>query len=174
MIGMWGLAHLNAQSSVPDTFWPLIIRGASVGFLFVPVNQLAIGSLKPDQVNQGTGLLGLARQLGGSVGIALLATYLQSQQHINRANLVGYLTSSHPAYNDRLAGLTGTLTAHGYSQPEAQIGALGLIEGALTRQVTAMSFNASFLVLMVISAAMIPTLLLLRKPKPGAAPVAMH
>ena len=65
MTGMWGLAHLNAQSGVADTFWPLIIRGASVGFLFVPVNQLAIGSLKPAQVNQGVALLGLARQLGG-------------------------------------------------------------------------------------------------------------
>ena len=174
MFGMWGLAHLNAQSSLPDTFWPLIIRGFSIGFLFVPVNQLAIGSLKPDDVNQGTGLLGLARQLGGSVGIAILATYLQNRQHINRANLVGYLTPSHPAFNDRLAGLTGTLTTHGYSPAEAQTGALGVIQQTLMGQVSAMSFNDSFLVLMLISLAMAPTLLLMRKPKPGAAPAAMH
>jgi len=174
MTGMWGLAHLNAQSGVPDTFWPLIIRGFSVGFLFVPVNQLAIGSLKPAQVNQGVALLGLARQLGGSIGIAILATFLQSQQHINRANLVGYLTPSHPAYTERVSGLVGTLTAHGYSHTDAQAGALGVIEQVLTRQVSAMSFNGSFLLLMVISAAMIPTLLLLKKPKTGAAPVAMH
>ncbi len=174
VVGMWGLAHLNAQSGVPDTFWPLLIRGFSIGFLFVPVNQLAIGSLPPDQVNQGTGLLGLARQLGGSVGIAILATFLQSHQHINRANSVGYLTPSHPAYNDRLAGLTGGLVAHGYSLADAQNGALGLIDRALTQQVAAMSFNDTFLALMLISLTMVPTLLLLKKPKPGAAPVAMH
>ena len=174
VVGMWGLAHLNAQSGVPDTFWPLIIRGFSIGFLFVPVNQLAIGSLSADQVNQGTGLLGLARQLGGSVGIAILATFLQSHLHINRANLVGYLTPSHPAYNDRLAGLTGSLTSHGYSLADARTASLGLIDRALTQQVTAMSFNDTFLVLMLISLAMAPTLLLLKKPKPGAAPVAMH
>ena len=43
--GMWGLAHLNAQSGPPDTFWPLLIRGFSMGFLFIPANTLAIGSL---------------------------------------------------------------------------------------------------------------------------------
>ena len=174
VVGMWGLAHLNAQSGVPDTFWPLIIRGFSIGFLFVPVNQLAIGSLRADQVNQGAGLLGLARQLGGSVGIAILATSLQSHQHINRANLVGYLTPSHPAFNDRLDGLTGSLTSHGYSLADAHTAALGLIDRALTQQVAAMSFNDTFLIMMLISLSMVPTLLLLKKPKPGAAMAAMH
>lgn len=174
VFGMWGLAHLNPQSGIPQTFWPLIIRGFSIGFLFVPVNQLAIGSLKPDQVNQGTGLLGLARQLGGSVGIAILATFLQNREHLNRANLVEYLTPSHPAYTQHVAGLASALTAHGYSLADAQKGALELMERALMQQVTALSFNDSFLILMLISFAMIPTLLLLKKPKPGAAPTAMH
>ncbi len=172
--GMWGLAHLNAQAGQPDTFWPLLVRGLSMGFLFIPANTLAIGSLSKDEVNQGTGLLGLARQLGGSVGIAILATYFQNQQHINRANMVGYLTPSHPAYNDRVAGLMGTLTGGGYSHADAQAGALGLIDRLLTQQVAAMSYNDAFYLLMFISAAMVPTLLLLNKPKAGAAPAAMH
>ena len=174
VVGMWGLAHLNPQSGRPDTFWPLLIRGCSIGFLFVPVNTLAIGSLKAEEVNEGVSLLGLGRQLGGSLGTAILATTLQNYQHINRANLVGYLTTSNPAYNERVAGLTGTLLTHGYSHAEAQAGAIGLIEGTLMRQVFAMSFNDTFLVLMLISVAMVPTLLLLKKPKPGAAPVAVH
>ena len=172
--GMWGLAHLGAASGQPDTFWPLLIRGLSMGFLFIPANTLAIGSLSKEEVNQGTGLLGLARQLGGSIGIAILATYFQNQQHVNRANLVSYLTPSHPAFNERMAGLTGALVGGGHSPADAHAGALGLIEGILTRQVIAMSFNNAFVLLMIISAAMLPTLLLLNKPKAGAAPAAMH
>ena len=172
--GMWGLAHLNSESGLPNTFWPLLIRGMSLGFLFIPANTLAIGSLSKDEVNQGTGLLGLARQLGGSVGIAILATYFQNQQHINRANLVGYLTPSHVAYTDRVSGLIGTLVGGGYSPADAQAGALGIVEQTLTRQVAAMSYNDSFFLLMLISAAMVPTLLLLNKPKAGAAPAAIH
>ena len=174
IFGMWGLAHLNPQSGTPDTFWPLLLRGFSLGFLFIPANTLAIGSLTKDDVNQGTGLLGLARQLGGSIGIAILATYFQNQQQINRANLVGYLTPSHSAYNDRLSGLAGTLMGSGYSPADAQTGALGIIEQTLTRQVVALSYNDAFFLLLFISAAMVPTLLLLNKPKAGAAPVAMH
>ncbi len=173
--GMWGLSRLNPQSGIPDTYWPLIIRGASVGFLFIPVNTLALGSLGPDEVNQGTGLLGLARQLGGSIGIAILATDLQNNQHINRANLVGDLTTANPAYNQRLQDLTGALVAHGYGHAVAQQGALGLMDQTLTQQVAALSFNGTFQLLMLISVAMLPTLLLLRKPKPGAAAsAAMH
>ena len=44
----------------------------------------------------------------------------------------------------------------------------------MTRQVAAMSYNDAFFLLMFISAAMVPTLLLLNKPKAGAAPAAMH
>ena len=174
VFGMWGLAHLNTQSGIPDTYWPLLLRGLSMGFLFIPANTLAIGSLSKDEVNQGTGLLGLARQLGGSVGIAILATYFQNQQHINRANMVGYLTPSHPGYSDRVSSLAGALVGGGYSPADAQTGALGLIQQTLTQQVAAMSYNDAFLMLMLISAAMVPTLLLLKKPKPGAAPVAIH
>jgi DHA2 family multidrug resistance protein len=175
VIGMWGLAHLNSQSSLPDTFWPLIIRGASVGFLFIPVNQLAIGNMKPDEVNQGTGLLGLARQLGGSLGVAILATYFQNRIQINRANLVGYLTPANPAYNARLSGLTGALVTNGHSAADAHQGALSLIEQTLMQQVAALSFNDAFLMLMVVSISMIPILLLLKKPNPNAgSAAAMH
>ena len=175
VIGMWGLGHLNPQSGSSDTFWPLLIRGLSLGFLFVPVNTLAIGSLKPNDVNEGISLLGLGRQLGGSLGTAILATFLQNQEHINRAHLVGYLTTANPAYSERLTGLTGSLIAHGYSHADAQQGAFGMIDQTLTGQVVAMSFNATFFILLLISAAMVPTLVLLKKPKPGAAAAgAMH
>ncbi len=172
--GMWGLAHLSPQSGIPDTFWPLLVRGLSMGFLFIPANALALGSLKPNEVNQGLGLLGLARQLGGSLGIALLATYLQSREHLNRAYLVGYLTPSRPAYNDRMEGLVGALVAGGQSAADAQRGALALMEQTLTRQAAAMSYNDCFFLLLGISVLTLPTLLLLKKPKAGAAPPAGH
>lgn len=170
IIAMWLFAHLNPQSSSADTFWPLIIRGLSVGFLFVPVNQMAIGSLKADEVNEGTGLLGLGRQLGGSLGIAILATCLQSYQHISRANMVGYLTANNPAYNERVTGLTGALLTHGYGVSDAQQGAIGMIDRVLTQQVAAMGFNSTFMLLLLISIAMVPALMLLRRPAAGAAP----
>ena len=175
VLAMWELAHLNAQSGAAGHVLAADHPGRlASGFLFAPVNYLAVGSLRRRGHSRASGLLSLARQLGGSVGIAILATSLQTYVHANRANLVGDLTPSNPAYNDRLAGLTGALQTHGYSLADARHGALGIMDQILTQQVAAMSYNDTFLLLMAISVAMVPTLLLLRKPKPGAAPVAMH
>jgi DHA2 family multidrug resistance protein len=173
--GMILLSRLGAQSTPDDTYWPMIIRGASVGFLFVPVNQMAIGSLSARDVNEGAGLLGLGRQLGGSIGIAIIATALQNNFHINRANMVADVTSTNPAFNDRFADMSGALVTHGYSAVQAQHAALGLIDQILTQQVMAKAFDDTFGLLLVVSLAMIPTLLLLRAPKPGAsASAALH
>jgi len=173
--GMWGLSHLNSVSARPDTFWPLILRGCSIGFLFVPINTAAIVSLKPDEVNAGVSLLGLGRQLGGSIGTAILATALDSYEHIHRASMVGYLTTANPAYNERLTDMTGTLLGYGYSHAEAQSNAIGLISQTLTTQVAALSYNDTFEVLMLISVAMVPAILLLKKAKSGTSTsAAMH
>ncbi len=104
---MWFLGHLSPVSGESVTFWPMLIRGAAIGFMMIPVNALALGSLTPTDVNQGAALLGLARQLGGSFGIALFSTYLESRQHIDRANLVGYINTTNPAYNQLSTQIAG-------------------------------------------------------------------
>ena len=174
IVAMWFLAHLNPQVGAPDVFWPLLIRGLSIGFLFVPVNQLAIGSLKPDEVNQGTGLLGLARQLGGSFGIAILATFLSSHIQSDRAALAPHMSTHNPAFNDRLGGLTAMLTQHGLSAADAAGGALGMLDRIMSQQALSMAYNDTFLFLLLINLATAPSLLLLRRAKPGAAPAGMH
>ena len=70
--------------------------------------------------------------------------------------------------------MTGTLVAHGYSLADAQQAALGLVNQVLTEQVSAKGFDDTFGLLLIVSLMMIPTLLLLRAPKPGAAAVSMH
>ena len=52
----------------------LIIRGAGLGLLFTPINNVAYGNLEPSEAQQASGLINLSRQLGGSFGIAILAT----------------------------------------------------------------------------------------------------
>jgi MFS transporter, DHA2 family, multidrug resistance protein len=171
---MWQLAHLSPASSVDDTFWPMLIRGLSIGFLIIPVNQLAISSLKPSEVTQGTGLLGLARQLGGSIGIAVLATYLSNQAQVSRANVVGYMSPANPAFAERLSGLTGTLAQHGYSYADAQQGALALLDRTVSLQATSIAFNETFLLLLLLSVLTAPVLFLIRRAGPGGLSTAMH
>lgn len=173
-VGMWLFAHLGPDSGVADTFWPLLLRGFALGFLFVPANTLAISNLKPADVSQGVGLLGLARQLGGSIGIALIATYFDTQTHVARANLVGYVTLTNPEYAARISGMTSVLVAHGYSPSTAHRGALDLVDQAVMGQSLLIAYEHAFLMLLAVTVVTLPILAIMRKPGQAAPGLAVH
>src|SRR5436309_2515282 len=70
----WMLSHSTLASDRQDFFWPLILRGVGLGFLFVPLTTMALSGLRGKDIPQGAGLTNMMRQLGGSFGVALVAT----------------------------------------------------------------------------------------------------
>lgn len=70
---MWQLGHLTTAAGEPDVRMALVFRGFGLGFLFTPINNAAYGNIDPKIAQQASGLINLARQLGGSFGIAILA-----------------------------------------------------------------------------------------------------
>ena len=171
MFSLWQLGHLTAQSSEADTTMALLIRGFGMGFLFVPINQAAFASLKPRELQQGSGLLSLARQLGGSFGIAVLATYVQNHIQMHRADLLTNYTTGNLLFMQRLQGTMGSLMAHGFSHVAAQQGALRLLDLSLMRQASTIAYNDAFLMILVFNLATMPAILLLGKAKPSGAKV---
>ena len=68
--------HLTTAAGEADVRLALIIRGAGLGFLFTPINNVAYGTSSRSEAQQASGLINLSRQLGGSFGIAILANYV--------------------------------------------------------------------------------------------------
>ena len=68
------MARFDGQTSTAGMFFPLMIRGVAMAFLFVPVNSTVLSQFSGAAIGQAAGMLNLCRQLGGSVGIALLST----------------------------------------------------------------------------------------------------
>ncbi len=166
MVSMWQLGHLSTASGEPDTRLALIIRGFGLGFLFSTLNGVVFASLKPQEVQQASGLINLARQLGGSFGIAFLNTYIYNQQAYHRVNLVSNFYAGNSAYTQSLSGAVSTLVSRsGISIADAQAGALRLINGRVTAQAATMSYNDAFLLLGLSFVVAVPAVLLLRKPK---------
>ncbi len=170
MASLWQLGHLSTQSGTADTTLALLLRGLGTGLLFVPINQAAFASLKKSELQQGSGLLSLSRQLGGSFGIALLATYVQQHIQFHRVGLLSDYTASNPVFAERLQGLAAGLTARGIGRAEAPLAALHLLEQGLMRQAMTMSYNDAFLLMLIVNLVTLPAILLLRRPK-EAAPV---
>ncbi|MCU0626369.1 MAG: DHA2 family efflux MFS transporter permease subunit [Gemmatimonadaceae bacterium] len=110
---MWQLSQLSPDAGADDVFWPLILRGFGLGLIFVPLTNASMADLGPRDVPQGTALFNLTRQLGGSVGIALLATLLTRFQLEARATLVTHLSSGDAAVTQRLDQLTRAMISRG-------------------------------------------------------------
>src|SRR5580700_1089321 len=116
----WMLGHVSPQSTEFDMGLGLFIRGLSLGFLFIPIAAAALAGLKPRQVPQGTALTGLARQLGGSFGIAVASTYISHMSALHRSNLAAHFYSGNPALEQRLQGAAQALVSKGMSLESAR------------------------------------------------------
>jgi len=165
MISMWMLGHLSTESGSSATALALLLRGLGTGLLFVPINQAAFASLKKSELQQASGLLNLSRQLGGSFGIAMLATYVQQHIQLHRVDLLSNYTAANGVFMQRLQGIAGGLASHGMSAIQAHTAALKLLELNLMRQAMVMSYNDAFLVILLINLITLPAVLLLRRPK---------
>jgi len=165
---MWDLGHLTVVAGERDARLALIIRGAALGFLFTPINNVAFGSLKPQEAQQASGLINLSRQLGGSFGIAVLGTYLTRHIALHRADLVTNL------YEQRYHALVAGMAAKGGTLIEAQARALRLLEATVMRQASMLAYNDAWMFILLSFLCVVPAVFLLRRPRGRAAAVDAH
>ena len=169
ILSMWMLGHLSTASGEPDTRLALIIRGLGLGFLFTPINFVVFASLKGPETQQASGLINLARQLGGSFGIAVLNTYIYNEEAYHRAILVSNLYPGNSLYDQRIAGAAANLVSSGSSATDAHMGAIKILDGAVMAQAATMSYNDAFLLLGVTFVFAAPAVFLLHKAKKAPA-----
>jgi DHA2 family multidrug resistance protein len=166
---MWRLGHLSVLAGDDDVRLALIIRGAALGLLFAPINNVAFGSLKPSEAQQASGLINLSRQLGGSFGIAVLASFVTTHTQVHRVDLISSLSPGNPLVQQRLQGMEAYLLAHGYPPGSAHQAAIGLLDAQVTQQASMLSYNDAWMLLLITFIVVSPAILLLRRPRALAA-----
>ncbi len=86
------LTNFSVQSTYWDLFWPLLIRGLGMAALFIPINALVLGGFKGPALGQAAGIMNLSRQLGGSLGIAILSTMFNKSSDAAYDHLRQYIS----------------------------------------------------------------------------------
>jgi MFS transporter, DHA2 family, multidrug resistance protein len=165
LLFLWSMglhSRLTTAIGMHDLFWPMILRGVGLGFIFVPLTGAAVADLRPTQLAGGTGLFNLSRQLGGSFGIALTATLLTRFTEQSREALLPHLTPASPAAIGWLEQTTTRLLSVAGSLGAARQQALALLEATLRQQASMVAFEKVFLAVGVTFAAALPLLLLFR------------
>ena len=166
-------AGLNLEIASGNVTWPNIISGFAMGFIFVPMTTLSISTLPNEQIGNATGVYNLMRNLGGSIGIALVTTFLARGAQMHQAIMVAHLTPYDPIYQERLRQMTNALAAHGNPATAPQQ-AYGAIYGTLLKQASLMSYIDNFRFLAFLCLLCIPAALLFKRTRARRGAVAVH
>ena len=94
-ISTWWMGGLNENAGYWDVFWPRLVQGFGLGFLFVPLTTVTLGAVPKEELAGATGVSALLRQLGGSFGIAVLTTLLAREAAIAQNTLASGVTQTH-------------------------------------------------------------------------------
>jgi DHA2 family multidrug resistance protein len=110
-IGAWWMGGLTQEAGYWDVFWPRAIQGFALGFLFVPLSTATLGEVSREKMANATGIYTLVRQLGGSLGIAILQFLQMRDQDDAYATLASGVTDANPAVQNYMQTLHGSATS---------------------------------------------------------------
>jgi len=144
-----------------------MLQGLGLAFLFIPINVAAFAYVPKEKTNMGTGIINLARNIGASVGIATVTTMLDRRSQFHMARLTERANELSAAYHNTLQGIQFRLIAAGSTAAQAASQAHAMVYGNIERQAAMLSFLDDFKMLGLTFLAVIPILVLMRKPKPG-------
>src|SRR6202041_25727 len=150
-----------------------VFQAVGMAFLFVPINTAAYAFLPREKNNAASGLMNLARNIGGSVGISLVTTMLDRRTQVHLNDLSHNLSASNPAFQSMMRGATQSMRAHGASAAFATQQAYALVEATVQRQATMLAYLDDFRLLGICILVMVPLVFLMKKGKSGGG-IAVH
>jgi DHA2 family multidrug resistance protein len=171
---LFALGSINLQVGYWDIFWPQFVQGLSMGLVFVPLTTITMSLIAREEMGNATSLFNLMRNLGGSVGIAAIATML-SRNTQQWYNILGAHVSAFDMRITTLLGqIRGGFMAAGMDFTTATHAAYTALSGMVSRQAVMVAFVHLFRMLAVVFAVVIPLVFIMRKPKPGRPAAPAH
>ena len=173
-IGLFRMANFNLQISFSDAVWARNIMSMGLGFLFVPINTVAYYYIRKTETDYASGLINLARNLGGSAGISFVTTMLARRAQFHQNVLVSHVTDTNPTYQQFFERAKEMLIQQGSNAVDAATQANVLIYRFVQQQASMLSYIDSFWVFGLVFLLMIPLVFLMKKTTPRHAPAPVH
>jgi MFS transporter, DHA2 family, multidrug resistance protein len=166
----WMLAGLNLEIAMSNVIWPNIISGCAMGFIFVPLTTMAMGTLPNEQVGNASGVYNLMRNTGGSIGIAAMTTLLARSAQAHQVTMSAHMTPYDAAFMERLRQIMGA-AGGGVALQRA----LASVYGVVLRQSMLLAFIDNFRLLALMCVLCVPATLLFKRVRARGGPsVAAH
>ncbi len=154
---------------------PYILRGLSLGLLFVPVSLASLGDLKGKEMADGSGLFNLMRQWGGSAGIAFLSTFLDQRCAMHRAALVEHVTAYDPSAVAQMHQAQALLATRVSTAATTKWQVYALVDKSVQAQAYVKAFENAFMAIGIAFVIALPLLLMFSsKRSSGGSAVGVH
>ena len=163
---LFHMATFNLDIDFRTAMMARIYQSAGMAFLFVPINVMAFYFIPKEKFNNATGIINLARNIGGSFGIANVVTLLARRQQFHQDRLVSHMTPFDSAYQSMVNGTSHALVIAGSSPTDAHMQATGMAYGLLQRHATMLAFVDDFRMMGLTFLGLIPLMLMMRKAHP--------
>lgn len=162
---MFSLSHLNLNAGYWNIFWPQVIQGGAMAFLFIPLMATSMSGIAKEKMGNATSIYNLMRNIGGSFGIAAMTTFLARRGQVHQNQLITHVTPYDHHTQMSLRGMQAWFQSQGVDSVEAAKKSLGAIYGMVQRQAALLSFVEAFWIMGVIFLCMLPLVLVLRNAR---------
>jgi DHA2 family multidrug resistance protein len=148
-----------------------VYQTMGLAFVFIPISTLAYVGIPRHKSNQVAGMNNLMRNLGGSIGISMLSTFLLRLGQTHRVHLVAHATAWDSIFNQRVAGLAQTFRGQGMPPNQATAQAYSALDRTINLQASTLAYIDIVSVMALATACLVPFVLLMKRPPSrGAAP----
>jgi MFS transporter, DHA2 family, multidrug resistance protein len=163
--GLFQLSHLDLDAGPRSPVADWIISRMGTAFLFVPINVMAFYFVPRGKMNNASGLINLARNVGASTGISFVTTMLDRRSQFHQNVLSGNLQGGNTRFQAALHHLTQLLASRGENAARAMSGAHAVVYQQLQRQAMMLSFVDNFRLMGMICLAVLPLLFVMKQRK---------
>ncbi|WP_196888847.1 DHA2 family efflux MFS transporter permease subunit [Aureivirga sp. CE67] len=155
--------NIGRDVNPPGFLWPLVLRGIGLGLVFVPLTLIPLQGFKGKDVVQAAGLSNMARQIGGSFGIAVITNYLMSRSVKHQGELITHLDRSSYKLQNWLENQTNHFFQQGFTKLDAKQKATALLHQEMYLHAELQSFMDAFLFIGIGALIIIPFVFMLKK-----------
>ena len=167
------MARFTVDTSPLQILIPQIGQGVAFAFVFVALSTTSMATIPRPQMQNAAGLFNLVRQLGGSLGTAIVVTLVDHKTTTASANLVRYASPYNPVFMQWWQTFQAGFAARGIDPGRARLQALALLGREIGRQAAVIAFDYAFAVMAVLFLCCLPLVLLLRRGGRAEEPVSV-
>ena len=164
-----GLYHMATHLSLGIDFGTAAMlrtyQVAGLAFIFIPSNVLCYAGIPREKNNQISSMMNFVRNIGGSIGIALVSTMVTRSTQSRQNYLSAHMQNGNPMFRQLFEGITATLRSQGLSAAQATRQAYVRIEMLVEQQAAALAFKDVVAVLAIVVFCLIPLAFIMVKPE---------